>query len=89
MMVEDRLKPWVIDATDMQDSSEVDTFGRSLMLSTHLTTQYLDDSNTSKLIVVATKGFGKTLLLQAKRRSLEVARKKTLGNIAHTRKRSC
>ena len=75
------MRPWIIDASEIVDASEMEAdsdelYGR-LLHSNTITDQYLSSDNTSSLILVATKGYGKTFLLQAKRLRLESLRETT------------
>jgi hypothetical protein len=65
------MRPWIIDASETVDVSEIDS---SLLHSNDIIEQYLSSDNTTNLILVATKGYGKTFLLQAKRLRLEALR---------------
>jgi hypothetical protein len=58
------MRPWTIDADDIQIAEDFDA---SLMHKTVWIEDFLDASRDDKFIVVGTKGFGKTLLLKAKR----------------------
>ncbi len=63
------LKPWVVDAKDIEPE-DLDQFHGQLL---HLNSQiadFLDPSSTEEMLVIAPKGFGKTLLLKAKRQSM-------------------
>ena len=58
------MRPWTIDADDIQIA---DDFDAALLHKTIWIENFLDASRDDKFIVVGTKGFGKTLLLKAKR----------------------
>ena len=63
------MKPWVVDAKDIEPE-DLDQFHGQLL---HLNSQiadFLDPSSTEEMLVIAPKGFGKTLLLKAKRQSM-------------------
>ena len=57
------MRPWTIDADDIQISTDFDA---QLLHRTPRIEEFLDRSD-DKFIVVGSKGFGKTLLLKAKR----------------------
>src|SRR5262245_44988705 len=65
-----RMKAWTIDADDIQIADDFDT---ELLHKTPWIEDFLDDTRDDKFIIVATKGFGKTLLLKAKRISYQEA----------------
>ena len=58
------MRPWTIDADDIQIA---DDFDAELLHKTAWIEDFLDATRDDKFIVVGTKGFGKTLLLKAKR----------------------
>jgi len=58
------MRPWTIDADDIQIAEDFDA---KLLHKTAWIEDFLDASRDDKFIVVGTKGFGKTLLLKAKR----------------------
>ncbi len=58
------MRPWTIDADDIQIA---DDFDAALLHKTVWIENFLDANRDDKFIVVGTKGFGKTLLLKAKR----------------------
>lgn len=58
------MRPWTIDADDIQIA---DDFDGALLHKTVWIENFLDANRDDKFIVVGTKGFGKTLLLKAKR----------------------
>jgi class 3 adenylate cyclase len=63
------MKPWVVDAKDIEPE-DLDQFHGQLL---HLNSQiadFLDPSTTEEVLVIAPKGFGKTLLLKAKRQAM-------------------
>lgn len=74
------MSPWQVDASDLQHH-DVDDFEFSLLHSTNVIDRFLSDKNVDKLIIVATKGYGKTLLLQAKRLKLQQGRKTSRSGI--------
>ena len=55
------MKKWTVDADDVRD------IGEDLFYETPWISDFLAPENTSRLLLVATNGFGKTLLLLAKR----------------------
>ncbi len=58
------MRPWTIDADDIQIAEDFDA---NLLHKTTWIEDFLDATRDDKFIVVGTKGFGKTLLLKAKR----------------------
>jgi class 3 adenylate cyclase len=58
------MNAWTIDADDIQIANEFDA---ALLHKTPWIEDFLDQTRDDKFIVVGTKGFGKTLLLKAKR----------------------
>ena len=64
------MQPWVIDANDM-DAEDILNFRSNLLHPNQAISQFLDEKNKSISIVIAPKGYGKTLLLKAKRLSLD------------------
>jgi hypothetical protein len=58
------MRPWTIDADDIQVAEDFDT---SLLHPTNWIDDFLAHGRDEKFIVTGTKGFGKTLLLKAKR----------------------
>lgn len=58
------MRPWTIDADDIQVAEDFDT---SLLHRTNWIDDFLAHGRDEKFIVTGTKGFGKTLLLKAKR----------------------
>ena len=58
------MRPWTIDADDIQVA---DDFDAKLLHRTPWIDDFLAQTRDEKFIVTATKGFGKTLLLKAKR----------------------
>ncbi|HEY5867331.1 MAG TPA: hypothetical protein VI542_17550 [Candidatus Tectomicrobia bacterium] len=62
------MKKWTVDADDVRD------IGEDLFHETPWISDFLAPENTSRLFLVGTKGFGKTLLLLAKRLRFERAR---------------
>lgn len=61
------MKPWIIDAKDIEMETDVRDFQSNLLHTTAASERYLASDNTSELLVVGPKGTGKTLLLKAKR----------------------
>jgi len=55
---------WTIDADDIQIASDFDA---RLLHRTPWIEDFLDQARDDRFIIVGTKGFGKTLLLRAKR----------------------
>ncbi len=62
------MRIWSVDAEDMNDINE------TLLYETPWIGGFLAPDSTSRFLVVATKGFGKTLLLRTKRLRLEAVR---------------
>jgi hypothetical protein len=62
------MQKWTVDADDVRD------IGEDLFHETPWISDFLAHDNTSRLFLVGPKGFGKTLLLLAKRLSFERAR---------------
>jgi len=58
------MRPWTIDADDIQVAEDFDA---SLLHRTNWIDDFLAHGRDERFIVTATKGFGKTLLLKAKR----------------------
>jgi class 3 adenylate cyclase len=58
------MNAWTIDADDIQIANDFDA---GLLHKTPWIESFLDQSRDDKFIIVGTKGFGKTLLLKAKR----------------------
>lgn len=58
------MRPWTIDADDIHIATDFDD---EFLHKTPLIEDYLDNDRDDKFIVVGTKGFGKTLVLKAKR----------------------
>jgi class 3 adenylate cyclase len=58
------MRAWTVDADDIQIAAD---FSSGLLHRTPVIDDFLAQSRDTKFIVVATKGFGKTLLLKAKR----------------------
>jgi class 3 adenylate cyclase len=58
------MRPWTIDADDIQVAEDFDA---SLLHRTNWIDEFLAHGRDEKFIVTGTKGFGKTLLLKAKR----------------------
>lgn len=69
------MKPWVADANNM-DADEIIPFENNLLHPSPEIGDFLHHDNKTTTIVVAPKGFGKTLLLKAKCKSLQ-------GNVTH------
>lgn len=66
------MTPWIPDANDLQPSQVV-SFQNNLLHPTRRVEAFLEPENREATIVVAPKGFGKTLLLMAKRFSLKTS----------------
>jgi hypothetical protein len=64
------MRPWTIDADDIHIATDFDA---ELLHKTPLIEDYLDNDRDDKFIVVGTKGFGKTLVLKAKRIAFQEA----------------
>lgn len=64
------MQPWVIDANDM-DAEDILNFKSNLLHPNQAISHFLHDKNKAVSIVIAPKGYGKTLLLKAKRLSLD------------------
>lgn len=64
------MQPWVIDANDM-DADDILQFKSNLLHPNPDIAHFLSPMNKSQSIIIAPKGFGKTLLLKAKRLSIE------------------
>ena len=75
------MKKWTVDADDVRD------IGEELFYETPWISDFLAPDNTSRLLLVGTKGFGKTLLLLAKRLRFERAR--SSFHLEAVRKRCC
>src|SRR5215467_1144950 len=60
----DRMRAWTVDADDIQVAED---FNESLLHRTPEIEGFLRSDRDDKFIVIGTKGFGKTLLLKAKR----------------------
>ena len=58
------MRPWTIDADDIQIANDFDA---RVLHRTPWIEEFLDKTRDDKFVVVGTKGFGKTLLLKAKR----------------------
>ena len=63
------MKPWVVDAKDI-DPEDLDQFHGQLLHLNNQIADFLDPSTTEEMLIIAPKGFGKTLLLKAKRQSM-------------------
>lgn len=71
-----KITPWITDAADLRIAEEVDAFREKLFLETYPISQFLDftpEYRDTKFIASAPKGYGKTLLVKAKRLSLQNA----------------
>jgi class 3 adenylate cyclase len=64
------MQPWVIDAGDM-DADDILGFRSNLLHPNPGIRSFLKAENKSTTIIIAPKGFGKTLLLKAKRLSMK------------------
>ena len=65
------MTPWVVDAAEINLAKSVQNFQDELFHTNRIIDRFMDDDNTHNLIVVATKGYGKTLLVKAKRLQIE------------------
>ncbi len=63
------MKPWVVDAKDIEPE-DLDQFRGQLLHLNNQIADFLDPATTQEVLVIAPKGFGKTLLLKAKRQSM-------------------
>ena len=63
------MKPWVVDAKDIEPE-DLDQFHGQLLHLNNQIADFLDPSATEEMLIIAPKGFGKTLLLKAKRQSM-------------------
>jgi class 3 adenylate cyclase len=63
------MKPWVVDAKDIEPE-DLDQFSGQLLHLNNQIANFLDPASTEEVLVIAPKGFGKTLLLKAKRQSM-------------------
>ena len=66
------MRAWTVDADDIQ---VVDDFDAKLLHRTPWIDDFLTHGRDQKFIVTATKGFGKTLLLKAKRLAYEESKR--------------
>ena len=66
------MKPWVVDAKDIEPE-DLDQFSGQLLHLNNQIADFLDPATTEEVLVIAPKGFGKTLLLKAKRQSMRRA----------------
>ena len=58
------MRAWTVDADDIQIADDLDA---TLLHRTSWIESFLEQKRSDQFIVTATKGFGKTLLLKAKR----------------------
>ena len=63
------MKPWVVDAKDIEPE-DLDQFSGQLLHLNNQIADFLDPAATEEVLIIAPKGFGKTLLLKAKRQSM-------------------
>lgn len=63
------MRPWVVDAKDIEPE-DLDQFSGQLLHLNNQIADFLDPATTEEVLVIAPKGFGKTLLLKAKRQSM-------------------
>lgn len=63
------MKPWVVDAKDIEPE-DLDQFSGQLLHLNNRIADFLDPATTEEVLIIAPKGFGKTLLLKAKRQSM-------------------
>jgi len=61
------MQPWVVDANHITIEEDIEFFEKNLLLVSPAIGRFLGDQNKTATIVIAPKGFGKTLLLKAKR----------------------
>ena len=69
-----QLKPWVTDAIDLDIPKQVEDFRRLLFLENYPIQEFLNTSQRerdTKFLIIAPKGYGKTLLLKAKRHAVQ------------------
>jgi hypothetical protein len=64
------MQAWIIDASEM-DAEDILSFGSNLLHPNPEIRSFLKPDNKGTTIVIAPKGFGKTLLLKAKRLSIQ------------------
>ena len=63
-----KAKPWIVDAAQLQDEADdIAAFRQRILHETDVIADFLSLDGRDKLYVIAPKGYGKTLLLQAKR----------------------
>lgn len=65
-----RMTPWVIDANDIV-IRDVESFRASLLQGNAQIVDFLASANKTEMLIVAPKGYGKTLLLKAKRQAVQ------------------
>lgn len=70
--------PWIIDAKDIDAASFNEVFTTGLLLRNEHVNQFLNPKNKSRFLVVAPKGYGKTLLLKGRRLAQQGSSVKTL-----------
>ena len=63
------MRPWVVDAKDIEPE-DLDQFSGQLLHLNNRIANFLDPATTEEVLIIAPKGFGKTLLLKAKRQSM-------------------
>ena len=63
------MKPWVVDAKDIEPE-DLDQFSGQLLHLNNQIADFLEPASTDEVLIIAPKGFGKTLLLKAKRQSM-------------------
>ena len=63
------MRPWVVDAKDIEPE-DLDQFSGQLLHLNNQIANFLDPATTEEVLIIAPKGFGKTLLLKAKRQSM-------------------
>ena len=63
------MKLWVVDAKDIEPE-DLDQFHGQLLHLNNQIADFLDPTATEEMLIIAPKGFGKTLLLKAKRQSM-------------------
>src|SRR3712207_4927727 len=69
-----KAKPWIVDAAEVH-GEHADPFRDRAVHETAAIREFLSLDGPDRLYVVAPKGYGKTLLMQAKRMLLQDARK--------------
>lgn len=68
-----KLQPWLTEANNLNVPNDVNEFGKHLLLETRKIVSFLHTTSSerdSKFLIVAPKGYGKTLLLKLKKAKL-------------------